>query len=184
MNNTDILALNINSNAFENMKSDFDKVLRRTLGNMQSKESKEATLTVKLSISLTEAKVPDLDSPSVDAMRIVLKPRFDHKVSSVMQIKAEESGSLKGEYELIWDDESQDFVMKPIDNGQSSLFDEENNTTEYATEAVVAEITANPEVPALPAPVVSPDGDYEYDDAVYGEEYDEESDCGEDDEDE
>ena len=125
-----ILKLNINSNAFENMKEDFDKVLKRTLGNMQIKESDEATLTLKLNISLTEMEVPDFESEFPNAMRKIHKPRFDHKVSSVMQIKTEESGHLKGEYELVWDEEAQDFVMKPIDNGQTSFDDFVQTTAE------------------------------------------------------
>ena len=125
-----ILKLNINSNAFENMKEDFDKVLKRTLGNMQIKESDEATLTLKLNISLTEMEVPDFESEFPNAMRKIHKTRFDHKVSSVMQIKTEESGHLKGEYELVWDEEAQDFVMKPIDNGQTSFDDFVQTTAE------------------------------------------------------
>lgn len=142
MNSNDILTLNINSNAFEAMKADFDKVLRRTLGNMQVKESKDATLTVKLNINLTEVEVPDFESAYPNAMRKINKPRFDHKVSSVMQIKSEESGSLKGEYELVWDEDKQDFVMKPIDNGQRSLFDDNSYDDYYEDE----------DQKALPAP--------------------------------
>lgn len=45
-----------------------------------------------------------------------------YKVSSVMNIKDEESGSFKGDYELVWDEDLQDFVVRPIDNGQMYLF--------------------------------------------------------------
>ena len=121
--NENVLKLNIESDAFSAMKQDFDKVLRRTLANMQQKESSDATLTLKLSISLTEQDAPDFESAYANAMRKVQKPRFDHKISSVMQIKTEESGSLKGEYELVWDEEAQDYVVKPNENGQQSLFD-------------------------------------------------------------
>lgn len=149
MNSNDILKLNINSNAFENLKADFDKVLRRTLGNMQIKESDEATLTLKLSIKLTEMEVPDFDAAYPNAMRKIHKPRFDHKVSSVMQIKTEESGHLKGEYELVWDEEAQDFVMKPIDDGQRTLFDEDIVNGDYAV-VVDADDIEEDEVKALP----------------------------------
>lgn len=142
MNSNDILKLNINSNAFENLKADFDKVLRRTLGNMQIKESDEATLTLKLSIKLTEMEVPDFDAAYPNAMRKIHKPRFDHKVSSVMQIKTEESGHLKGEYELVWDEEAQDFVMKP-------MFDEDIVNGDYAV-VVDADDIEEDEVKALP----------------------------------
>ena len=74
MNRSDILRLNIDSNAFAAMKEDFDKVLRRTLSNMQAKESDAATLTVKLSISLSEIEVPDLNASSDFATRKAYKP--------------------------------------------------------------------------------------------------------------
>ena len=168
MNRNDILTLNINSNAFAAMKEDFDKVLRRTLSNMQTKESDAATLTVKLSISLSEIEVPDLNASSDFATRKAYKPRFDHKINSVMQIKTEESGSLKGEYELVWDEDEQDFVMCPIDNGQRTLFDDDAPYTEYTEviEADVAEATT-PALPAAKAMLEAPTDDtsdgYDYD---------------------
>lgn len=94
-------------------------------------------------------------------MRSIKKPRFDHKISSVMQIKNEESGSLKGEYELVWDDDLQDWIMKPIDNGQQTIFDYADVDYEDATEneASVAELAA-------PKQLLEdkPRSDYEYDD--------------------
>lgn len=124
MNKKD-LALTINSDTFTAMKNDFDKVLTRTLSNMLGKESEDATITLKLSISLREDEAPDFEATYPNAIRAIQKPRFDHKISSVMQIKTEESGSLKGEYELIWDKDKGDYVMRPIDNGQQSLFDDD-----------------------------------------------------------
>lgn len=123
--NENVLVLTLDSNAFAKMKEDFNNVLKKTLGNMRIKESNDATLTLKLNISLTETEAPDFDSANVNAMRKIHKPRFDHKISSVMQIKNEESGSLKGEYELVWDEDLEDWIMKPIDNGQRSLFDDD-----------------------------------------------------------
>lgn len=158
MNRNDILTLNIDSNAFAAMKEDFNKVLRRTLSNMQTKESDEATLTLKLNIRLTEMVVPDYSSHDTFATRTIHNPRFDHKINSVMQIKTEEPGSLKGEYELAWDEDEQDFVMCPIDDGQRTLFDDEEHS-------VITYDDAESDVPALPsanAALDSGDG-YDYD---------------------
>lgn len=132
MNKNDILTLSIDSNTFSALKEDFNKVLNRTLGNMQSKESDEATLTLKLNIKTMEIEVPDFESSRSGATRKAYKPRFDHKISSVMQIKTEEAGSLKGEYELVWDEDQQEFVMRPIDNGQQTIFDDAI-TADYVT---------------------------------------------------
>lgn len=151
MNNNNILKLNINSKVFESLKHDFDTVLTRTLGNMRIKESDEAALTLKLSIKLTEMEVPDFESAHPNATRKIYKPSFNHKVSSVMQIKTEDSGSLKGEYELVWDEENQDFVMKPIDNGQKTLFDDDIINGDYVVADYVDDIKED-EAKGLPEP--------------------------------
>lgn len=138
MNNKDILVLTLESTAFSKMKADFNNILRKTICNMQIKESSDATLTIKLNISLTDATAPDFSSPYSNTMRKIIKPRFDHKISSVMQIKNEASGSLKGEYELVFDKYQNDWLMKPIDSGQTSLFDSVDshidNTTDDSAE--------------------------------------------------
>lgn len=72
--NENVLVLTLDSNAFEKMKGDFNKILKRTLGNMQTKGSDEATLTLKLNISLTEQTVPDYDSPNPAAMKTIQNP--------------------------------------------------------------------------------------------------------------
>lgn len=117
--NNENYRLNINSDSFASLRNDFDDVLKRTLANMTSKQSENATLTVKLAITLSDGEAPDFDGD--DDFRKITKPAFAHKVSSVMQIKTEESGSTKGEYELVYDEDLQDFVMKQIDYGQQSF---------------------------------------------------------------
>lgn len=140
----DILKLSIESNAFAAMKQDFDKVLKRTLENMQVKDSKEASLTLKLNITLEEDVAPDFQSSLANATRKVVKPSFDHTISSVMQIKTKENGSFKGEYELVWDEEVQNFVMKPIGYGQGSIFDDDSF---YADDSDNYEDEATPDIP-------------------------------------
>lgn len=165
MCNNDVLVLTLDGTAFSKMKEDFNSILKKTLDNMQAKDSREATITLKLNISLTDAEAPDFSVPYENAMRNIKKPRFDHKISSAMQIKSEESGSLKGEYELAWDEDIEDWIMKPIDNGQCTLFDCADADYEVATSAG-----------ALPAPKPllgdgtaysgedEPYSDYEYED--------------------
>lgn len=138
--NNDVMKLNIESNAFNTMKNDFDKVLKQTLGNMTLKGSENATLTLKINISLTKQEVPAFEQTSGALTREIIKPKFDHKVNSVMQIKSEESGSLKGDYELVWDEDSNDYVMKPINNGQGSIFEDD-----YGFKDVDDEATGLPE---------------------------------------
>ena len=121
MDKNQIYQMNILSGAFSSMREDFDKILKRTLCNMESKEGDCAEITLKLKINLEKVQAPDFKSIDQTG-RTAIKPKFDHKVSSVMNIKDEESGSFKGDYELVWDEDLQDFVVRPIDNGQMDLF--------------------------------------------------------------
>ena len=54
-----IYELNLDSDVFLGLKTDFNKILRRTLSNMESKHSDEAEVTVKLKISTKNDMVPD-----------------------------------------------------------------------------------------------------------------------------
>lgn len=130
MDRNNVLALTMESEAFNGLKTDFNQVLRRTLTNMERKESEQAELTVKLKISLEKDTAPDFREVKYRAERDIVRPTFTHKISSVMQIKCEKSGVLSGDYELIWDEESGDYIMRPIDNGQLSIFDEDDNPNE------------------------------------------------------
>ena len=112
--------LNLEGDTFNALKNDFNMVLRKTLSNMESKGSELAELTVKLKIQLKKEKA---SGAGEQIPRDIIVPKFDHKVSSVMQIKAEVSGSLGGEYELVWDTERNEWIMREIVDPQQSLFD-------------------------------------------------------------
>lgn len=133
--NTEVLTLNINSSVFDSMKNDFNSVLKKTLANMRSKQGEAAEISLKLKITLEEDNVPDLYSEDGNGRRDIVKPIFNHKVSSVMQIKEEESGSMKGNYELVYDKEKDDFIMRPIDDGQVTFADSMFTTSEEPQEA-------------------------------------------------
>ena len=142
--------LNIDNEAFSPMRNDFNKIIKRTVNNMESKGSNTAEITIKLKIEL----VPDFLPPnsSDEEGRAILKPKFEHKVSSVMNTKFEESGSLKGDYELVWDEDAQDYIAKPIGYEQTTIFDTtESHCYEGEAEEIVDEPPmlleeANPEV--------------------------------------
>lgn len=121
--------LNIDGEAFSSMREDFNKILKRTVNNMESKGSNNAEITIKLKIEL----VPDFLPPtsSDDEGRAILKPKFEHKVSSVMNTKFEESGSLKGDYELVWDEDAQDYIARPVGSYQVSIFDCDTESDDY-----------------------------------------------------
>lgn len=129
-----IYELNLDSDVFLGLKTDFNKILRRTLSNMESKHSDEAEVTVKLKISTKNDMVSDFVSGN-GMNREIVRPSFIHKVESVMKIQEKVSGHVSGDYEMVWDEDKCQFVMKTIDNGQVSMDDlekEEDTKQEYA----------------------------------------------------
>lgn len=118
------MSLSLKSDTFSALKEDFDVILARTIGNMEMKGAEDATITLKLGISLEKSSV---SGPS--GIRDIVKPSFKHDISSVMQVKDKKSGALTGDYEMVWDAGEAKYVMRRIDNGQTSMFDEESDET-------------------------------------------------------
>jgi len=110
--------VSMDSSVFNGMKSDIDKSLRRLLAAMEQKSSEKATLSVKLDIELDDY---GSGGPVV--------PRFTHKVTTSITIKDSCDGYTGGsDYELVYDKDTGDYLMKPISNGQRSLFEEKEAT--------------------------------------------------------
>ena len=144
--NQNNFALTLSSDAFNALKSDFNQLLRQTLTSMENKEAENATLTVKLGISLSKEMIPDSSVVSHDAQREITRPKFDHKVNSVIQYKSEKCGSLCGDYELIWDKNLGEYVLCMITNGQICLFDDKFSTNENPEIAI--DVSADSELAA------------------------------------
>ena len=83
------------------------------------------------------------------------KPTFKHDISSVMQVKDKKSGALTGDYQLVWNPEEGNYIMRRIDNGQTSMFD--------GDEPVTADCVEVEEARLLPAGEPADDSGYEYD---------------------
>ena len=52
-----------------------------------------------------------------------MKPSFSHEISTEIKVKDKTTGNLSGNRKLVWDEELMEYVMKDIDDGQTSLFD-------------------------------------------------------------
>ena len=115
---SNVMQLSLNGDTFAGFKKDFDTILARTLGNMQMKGAEDATVTVKMNISLDKRCVGGFGS-----MDTVTIPSFKHDISSVMQIKDKMTGQFSGEYAMIWDEEEKNYVLEYIKSEQASLFD-------------------------------------------------------------
>lgn len=115
--------LTLSDDTFNALKVDFDKVLSRTLANMQEKGSEAAELKISLKIALSSAEESDIRIDDFDGTREVVIPRFDHKITSAIQIKDEASGTLGGNYELVFDKAFQAWVLREIISPQQTLQD-------------------------------------------------------------
>lgn len=120
------MVLNLESDAFNAFKADFNMILRNTLATMQQKEVEDASISVKFDVSLIQQPNPNVDSPDSHSERDIVSPTFKHKVTAAMKIKSEKGGYVGGpDYELVWDKASKDYVMKEIKGNQASIFDDD-----------------------------------------------------------
>lgn len=154
------LPLSLKSDTFNALCSDFDQIMRSTLSGMEETEQDVAEVNVKVKITLTPDSAPDFSVAGGQQTRAITKPKFDHTVSAVIQKKEKKTGTLSGNYELVWDRERCCYVIRPIDNGQVSMFDEpeEGGGRETGGDPPENALPA-PQRPALPGEVI--DADYE-----------------------
>lgn len=133
-----VYPLSLNGDTFNAFKSDFDQLLRQLITEMEKRESEDATISVKFSVKLVPDQARDFQANGYDGMRDIIKPSFKHEISTVMQVKNKKSGNVGGNMELAWDKNLHQWIMRPIDNGQTTFFDEDgNNTAEYVVDGEV-----------------------------------------------
>ena len=142
--------LSLNGDTFNAFKSDFDQMLRKLLLEMEKWDSEEATINMKMVVTLSKDQERDFACNGYDGMKDIIKPSFKHEIGTVLQVKDKKSGSLGGNMKMVWDRENGVYVMQDIDNGQTTLFDESGDPVEQPPK---------PEMPQLPAGVI--DADYE-----------------------
>lgn len=141
--------LNLNSDAFNGLKLDFNNMLRKILATMTQKESENGEITIKLKITLTEGMAPDIKNSSYHADREIFSPKFEHSITSTIQIKDKATGYVGGDdYELVWDKRQGEYVMLPVKDAQKSFFDEPDE--EIGTDLTEIKNTAGePEIACL-----------------------------------
>jgi hypothetical protein len=120
----DCKELRIEADTFEKLRRDADIVLQRALGTMKEKESMEGKVTITIDIKLVPDFIPNYDPQVKGKTRKILKPKFDHKVTSAINIKNEEKGSVNPEMAMVWDEQKQEYVLTYVNNtDQRSIFD-------------------------------------------------------------
>lgn len=113
-----IKSINMSSETLASLKADMDDMIAKTLDSMHVAHCGEATISVKLKISLE--KVPVTNEKEY---REALRPKFDHTVTTSVQIKDQKKGTTSGDYEMYHDPSTGKWCMKDI-KSQISMFEE------------------------------------------------------------
>lgn len=128
----DYRELKIEADTFDKMRADTNFILQRALGMMKEKDSMEGKVTISLDIKLVPEFIPNFDKEIEGETRKILKPQFAHKVSSAINIKNEKKGNIEPEMAMIWDEDSQSYVLAHVNNtDQRSIFDTDFQETMY-----------------------------------------------------
>ena len=101
--------LDINSEAFNAFKLDFNAILKALLHAMSKNGAENGEIAVSLKVNIEEKDVIDRGY-----QRAANVPSFDHKITSKMQFKNEKKGSLSGNFELVYDEEKNEWCIKEI----------------------------------------------------------------------
>lgn len=143
--------LTLDSETFSGMSRDYNFVLQRILETMRDRDCDEGAITLNLKISLKSEYIPNYDPNVQGESREVKKPKFEHKISSSVKITDEKKGTLDTEMELVMDDDTGMYVLRPIVNTQQrSLFDDDLRGKFSGTDEPDAEAEEDGGTPALP----------------------------------
>ena len=148
----DCKELRIEAETFDKLRRDADIVLQRALGTMKEKESMDGKVTITIDIKLIPEFIPNFDPEVQGQTRKILKPKFDHKVISAINIKNEEKGSTNPEMAMVWDEDKQEYVLTYVNKTeQRSIFDSDFQ------EAMNGSEDKEPGVPLLEGEVIDED---------------------------
>ena len=127
--------LSLSADTFNAFKMDFDSALQRLLQKMDRLQSDSASINCKISVALTPAPERNFDAAREGDTVQVMKPSFSHEISTEIKVKDKTTGNLSGNRKLVWDEDLMEYVMKDIDDGQTSLFDTAQNNKPAAPPA-------------------------------------------------
>ena len=143
--------LTLDSETFSGMSRDYNFVLQRLLETMRDRDCDEGSITLNLKISLKSEYIPNYEPNVQGESREVKKPKFEHKISSSVKITDEKKGTLDTEMELVMDDDTGMYVLRPIVNTQQrSFFDDDMRGQFSGSDEPDAEAEEDGGTPALP----------------------------------
>ena len=150
MSQNNDMNLSLSGEAFAALRSDFNEVLHSTMRGMIDTEQDVAEINMKVKIILTESSAPDFTVAGGHQTREITKPKFEHSITAVIQRKEKKTGSFAGEYELVFDADTGTYVVRPIENGQTTLFDGDGPAVSNG-EVIDADYTVVPDGDVVPA---------------------------------
>ncbi|MCL2182366.1 MAG: hypothetical protein FWB85_02710 [Chitinispirillia bacterium] len=118
-----VYEISLNDNTFLVMKRDFDRLLNDMLSDMLAHGNGEGNIAVNVKVELEKSRV-DANGNTLPAT--ITKPKFTHKVISLVKHKEDAEGMVGGEYELALDPETNQYIMRKIKSAQTDLFDSED----------------------------------------------------------
>lgn len=125
MSQSNDLNLSLSGETFAALRSDFNQVLHSTMKGMIDTEQSVAEISMKVKIILEESSAPDFTVAGGHQTREITKPKFEHSITAVIQRKEKKTGAFAGDFELVLDSETGTYVVRPIENGQTTLFDDD-----------------------------------------------------------
>lgn len=113
-----VVGFNIESEAFEPFRIDFNGTMNEALNTMVLKGTEEAIVNARLKIKLERMNKID----GMGTVRDVLVPSVIHNVKYGVKVEGGIVGGLQGEWELVADNNGR-YGLRPIDDGQMSIDD-------------------------------------------------------------
>ena len=116
--------LTIESETFDNLRSNINGQLQKLLHNMMEKDQSEGKLTITIDVNLITEYIPNYDPTIEGETRRVLHPSFAYKTTKQITMKDDVTGKYNSDMEVVWDEATKQYVEKFVcDTTQRTIFD-------------------------------------------------------------
>ena len=123
MMNTVDEAISLSAPIFEGLRIEADAVIQTMLRNMDENCLSDGETVIKIKAHRQEDTAPDLMSQDPDAKRKIIVPSFAYQVTTIMKQEHRNTGSVGGNYELVWDSLTGKYIRRRVLEAQTSIFD-------------------------------------------------------------
>lgn len=115
--------LSLDSLELSNLRLDVDMMLRRMIHLMESHESDEGIMNIKVEVKFIKQYAEPDANGECEEMNI---PVFKHDITTQLQVKEKKSGCATSQKKLVFNKAEGDYYFVPVDENQKSMFDEED----------------------------------------------------------